>query len=158
MDNGLFVPFKPKLGRPPKYTPEELLKKFQAYLRDRKARTIEEEAKEFGSTGNTDIDKTSMRRHCQPISIGDFCVFLGCCRNWWNELADDYLGVKEYIRTYIEEFQLKGATIGVFNPNIVARRLGLVEKTQTTTESTQHIIVENAEQKAKLQDIANIEG
>ena len=38
--------------------------------------------------------------------------------------------VKEHISTYIDNFQLKGASIGVFNANIVSRLLGLKDKTE----------------------------
>ena len=40
------------------------------------------------------------------------------------------MGVKSHISTYIDNFQLKGASIGVFNANIVSRLLGLKDKTE----------------------------
>lgn len=155
--DGLFVPFNARMGRPPKFTPAQLLHKFEEYIADREARPLIDKTTESGTTGNNTINKETQRATPHLLSIGDFCVFLGTSRNWWNELTDDYLGVKTRISTYISEYQLKGASNGVFNANIVARLLGLADKQQVTTEGQTRIVVENAEQKAKLQAIGDIE-
>lgn len=158
MKNGLFVPFKPRLGRPPKFTPDELLEQFQAYLEDRKKRTIDETTTETGSTGNASIDKTTKRSRPHPISVTDFCIFLGVGESYWYDLTDEFSEVKATISAYVRDYQIKGASLGTFNANIVSRLLGLVDKTQTTSENTQRIVVENAEQKAALESIGDIEG
>lgn len=129
--DGLFVEFRPhKMGRPRKFKPAELLEEFQKYIQDRMSDPIVEKEEESGYSGQNSSSKTKEKSHPQLLSIGDFCVFLGCSRNWWNELPDDFLGVKAHISTYIENFQLKGASIGVFNANIVSRLLGLKDKTE----------------------------
>lgn len=129
--DGLFVEFRPqKMGRPRKYKPAELLEEFQKYIQERMSNPIIETEKESGFSGQNGSAKTKEKSHPQLLSVGDFCVFLGCSRNWWNELPDDFLGVKAHISTYIENFQLKGASIGLFNANIVARLLGLRDKTE----------------------------
>ena len=131
--DGLFVEFHPqKRGRPRKFKPAELLEQFEKYLLDRMSNPIIEKEEESGYTGNNGSAKTKEKSHPQLLSVADFCVFLGCSRNWWNELPDEFLGVKSHISTYIDNFQLKGASIGVFIANIVSRLLGLKDKTEFT--------------------------
>ena len=129
--DGLFVEFHPqKRGRPRKFKPIELLEEFKNYIQDRMSNPIIEKEEENGKTGIHPNCKTKEKKHPQLLSVADFCVFLGCSRNWWNELPDEFLGVKAHISTYIDNFQLKGASIGVFNANIVSRLLGLKDKTE----------------------------
>ena len=131
--DGLFVEFHPqtqKRGRPRKFKPSALLDEFQNYIQDRMSNPIVEKEEESGYAGQNSSAKTKEKSHPQLLSVADFCVFLGCSRNWWNELPDEFLGVKSHISTYIDNFQLKGASIGVFNANIVSRLLGLKDKTE----------------------------
>lgn len=129
--DGLFVEFHPqKRGRPRKFKPADLLDEFQNYIQDRMSNPIVEKEEESGYAGHNSSAKTKEKSHPQLLSVADFCVFLGCSRNWWNELPDEFLGVKSHISTYIDNFQLKGASIGVFNANIVSRLLGLKDKTE----------------------------
>ena len=129
--DGLFVEFHPqKRGRPRKFKPADLLDEFQNYIQDRMSNPIVEKEEESGYAGNNPSAKTKEKSHPQLLSVADFCVFLGCSRNWWNELPDEFLGVKSHISTYIDNFQLKGASIGLFNANIVSRLLGLKDKTE----------------------------
>lgn len=129
--DGLFVEFHPqKRGRPRKFKPADLLDEFQNYIQDRMSNPIVEKEEESGYAGRNSSAKTKEKSHPQLLSVADFCVFLGCSRNWWNELPDEFLGVKSHISTYIDNFQLKGASIGVFNANIVSRLLGLKDKTE----------------------------
>lgn len=156
MDEGLFVEFHPKLGRPPVYTPEELLIKFAEYIEDRKQHPIVETEKvrrKFKSTTNSEEKE---KAHAHPLSIGDFCIYLGRCRNWWNELSEDFVGVKGYIRDYVETYQLKGATVGIFHPNIVARALGLADKKEISGEGIT-IVVNSPEEKEKIEGMKDME-
>lgn len=124
--DGLFVEFHPqKRGRPRKFKPIELLEEFQKYIQDRMSNPIIEKEEENGKTGIHPNCKTKEKRHPQLLSVADFCIFLGVSRNWWNELPKEFLGVKSQISTYIDNFQLKGASIGLFNANIISRLLGL---------------------------------
>lgn len=130
MNKSLFVPFNAgKGGRPRKFShPAKLLSAFQEYLADRREREIQITETEIGVVGQSSVDKTKTKHIQHPLSIVDFCVFLGCSRNWWNELPDEFLGVKNIISDYIFSYQLKGAETGQFNANIVARELGLADK------------------------------
>lgn len=151
--DGLFVEFHPqKRGRPRKFKPIELLDEFQNYIQDRMSNPIIEKEEENGKTGIHPNYKTKEKKHPQLLSVADFCVFLGCSRNWWNELPDEFLGVKSHISTYIDNFQLKGASIGVFNANIVSRLLGLADKKEFVADGVK-IIVNSQEEKGKIDKI-----
>lgn len=130
--NELFVPV---VGRPRKVkTPEQLLSLFKDYVQDRSERMLTFKEDEEGFVGQSEINKTKTKTKHHPLSIGDFCIFLGNCRNWWNELPPEFLGVKSYIADWIFHYQLKGAESGEFNANIVARELGLAEKREDTVK------------------------
>lgn len=47
--------------------------------------------------------------------------------------SQDFLAVITHIRETISTQQLEGATVGAFNANIIARKLGLTEKKDITT-------------------------
>lgn len=132
---GLFVPFNPK-GRPPKYSPQELLEEFEKYIAEREANPIiVETVVEGGTTNQAAYGKKRDLKKMHPLSIADFCIFLGCSRNWWNSLGknnEDFLGVKDRIENYLQTYQMKGAYVGMFNANIVSRQLGLVDKQEIT--------------------------
>ena len=155
--DGLFVEFHPqKRGRPRKFKPAELLDEFQNYIQDRMSNPIVEKEEESGVIGKNPSAKTKEKSHPQLLSVADFCVYLGCSRNWWNELPDEYLGVKSHISTYIDNFQLKGASIGVFNANIVSRLLGLKDKTELTGGDGLTIVVKSQEEKDKLDNMGGL--
>ena len=158
MDN-LFVPFHPQRGRPRKYTPSQLLSLFEQYINDRLSRPIVEKETDISRYDEHRGEKESRVVHPHPISIGDFCIYLGTYRAWWNQLPEDYSIVKDHIATYIEQFQLKGASIGLFNANIVSRLLGLADKKYITSggEPIDRIFVETPEQKEKLENIKDLE-
>lgn len=156
MDN-LFVPFNAKMGRPRKFaTPGALLKAFQEYLDDRKNRPLVSKETESGFVGESNMAKAKEKMKNHPLSIVDFCVYLGCCRNWWNELPSEFLGVKSRIADYIFTYQLKGAETGEFNANIVARELGLADKKEVTGEAI-NIIVNSPEEKDKIEGMKELQ-
>lgn len=86
------------------------------------------------------IEKSEKEKPTQrPYTIEG--VTLYCCASlvWWrsfkanldpdNRPGDkDFLSVIEEIEQIIYQNQLEGATVGAFNANIIARKLGLVDK------------------------------
>ena len=157
--NALFVPFNAgKRGRPRKYTPAQLLQEFEKYVNDRMAHPLVIEETETGIVGKSPIDKTKRKVIPQLLSIGDFCIHLGTHRDWWNKLPEDFFGVKTHIGNFIEQYQLKGASAGVFNANIVARMLGLADKKEVTGANGErfNIIVERKEDKEMFENFKNL--
>lgn len=156
MEN-LFVPFNAKVGRPRKFaTPAALLKAFNEYLEDRKNRPLVSRETESGFVGESATAKAKEKMKSHPLSIVDFCVYLGCSRHWWNELPSEFLEVKNRIGDFIFTYQLKGAETGEFNANIVARELGLADKKELTGESI-NIIVNSQEEKEKLDGMKDMQ-
>lgn len=156
--NEYFVPFKAKGGRPRKFvTPAKLLDAFREYLDDRKERVINMSKFDVGSVGESFINKEEKRVKHHPLSIADFCVFVGCSREWWKSLPDEFAEAKSLISDYIFTFQLKGAENGEFNANLVARQLGLADKKEVSASGEGlTIIVNNQEQKEKLDNIGGL--
>lgn len=136
--SGLFVPFNPD-GRPPKYTPIELLQKFEEYLKDRAERPLVKLKEKSGFTGGNPTDTTEQEEWPHPISLKDFCNYCGCGESWFRHLSDEFSPVTTRIRDYIEDFQFKGAAVGFFNSSIVARQLGLADKVEADVSKTTHI-------------------
>lgn len=71
----------------------------------------------------------------KPYSITGLCIFLGITyftfrRYEENEDYKDFSTVFTHVRDIVETNQLEGATVGAYNANIVARKLGLVDKSE----------------------------
>jgi hypothetical protein len=49
-----------------------------------------------------------------------------------NDSYKDYQPIIRAIKQFIETNQFEGATVGIFNQNIIARKLGLIDKTEQT--------------------------
>lgn len=157
--NNLFVEFR--VGRPRTCkTPQDLLKKFQDYTADRMAKPLiiaEEETASFTGSGGARNGSSRERRKDvpHPLSIADFCIYMGRNRDWWNKLPEEFFGVKKGISDYIEQYQLKGAQAGMFNANIVSRLLGLVDKKEVVGDAI-NIIVRSKEEKDKIDNIGGL--
>lgn len=78
----------------------------------------------------------------RPYTLSGLCVFLGVSRSWWrqfksdrrkenDQLAHDFLTVFSKIEEIMYTQKFEGAATGSFNANIIARDLGLSEKTET---------------------------
>ena len=70
----------------------------------------------------------------RPYSLMGFRSFVGASDNWLTEFKKncsvDFLGVIDDIEQYIYTQQWEGATVGAFNSNIIARTLGLKDKSE----------------------------
>jgi len=73
----------------------------------------------------------------RPYSLAGWFVYIGCSDNWLREFKKvcdkDFLRVIEQIELTIQKQQWEGATVGAFKENIIARTLGLQDKTDLTT-------------------------
>ena len=143
-NENIYPPFRPEhvLGRPLKMTPTEMLEKFGEYIDWAKAHPItlgstEESSNARGDTYGKETRNDIPRR----LSIEGFLVHIGCSECWWRQLdeckqAEEFSRVKDYIRAYCENYQKEMASAGIFNANILARLLGLAEKTENKNENT----------------------
>ena len=77
----------------------------------------------------------------RPYSLSGLAYYVGASESWWRNfkinknLSDDILTVITQIETVIDTQQFEGGAVGAFNQNIIARKLGLVEKTESKNEN-----------------------
>jgi hypothetical protein len=71
-----------------------------------------------------------------PYTIEGLCVHTGISKRTFEryEACEDYCAVTTHVREIIEANQLEGAIVGVYNANIIARKLGLTEKIESKQE------------------------
>lgn len=136
-------------GRIPKYTPLDVINEFCAYVESLRSAPLEVETeyRQQGSTANGgDTRKAQVRRQRfdRPPKVYDFVVrWLGMSESWWRMLgttkryAKQFLTVKEKIERYCYDCKFDGAVIGVYNPNIIARDLGLKERIEYESQKSE---------------------
>jgi len=91
--------------------------------------------------GEISKDNESLMR---PMTIGGLCLFLGVHAEYLagfesdlnldTKEGKDYSQIVKAIKQIIYEQKFAGATAGLMNPNIIARDLGLKDKTDITTD------------------------
>lgn len=128
--------FRNKHGRDFKYTPELFWEEAVKYFEWMKGRVWnKKEAIKSGDMAGTLIDIPTST----PLSIESFCLFADIERQTFlnyesnKEEYKDFFEVTTRIRGIIESNQFEGATVGAYNPSIIARKLGLTDKTDITT-------------------------
>lgn len=90
----------------------------------------------------------------RAMTIGGLCVHIGVNHKYLNDKMDDLdLDTKEgqdfseiigHIREIIRDQKFSGAAAGLFNSNIIARDLGLVDKQETDQQVHIHITDKDA--------------
>lgn len=124
--------FRKKHGRDHKFTPQQIWDEFETYrIHIQDNRWFKNEAIKSGDMAGTIVSIPMTT----PMSIEGFCVFAEMALQTFYsyEKHDDFVEIMSHIRLIIENQQLEGAIVGAFNPNIIARKLGLSEKTDVTT-------------------------
>lgn len=124
--------FAEKHGRNFKYTPDALWQEALKYF-DYMSTSVwnKKEAIKSGDMAGTLIDIPTQT----PLSIETFCLFADISRQTFLNYESNQEPYKEFfevttrIRGVIESNQFEGATVGAYNPNIIARKLGLGDKT-----------------------------
>lgn len=127
--------FRDFSGRKKKLTPEEWYNKIVAYIEYMKTQVWnKKEAIKSGEMAGKLIDIPTQT----PMSIGGLCLFAKIDDNTFARYLsekgyEDYWAITTWAKQTIETQQFEGATIGAYNPNIIARKLGLVDKQDLTT-------------------------
>lgn len=90
------------------------------------------------------VAKSVLVPKMRAMTLGGLCVFLGIAENTWSnyrnkdeadELDDDgetFIEVCTQVELIIRTQKFEGGAAGFFNPNIIARDLGLVDKKDHT--------------------------
>ena len=162
-------------GRPLSYLPEEIENKFEEYVSDLRAHPIEIEtqykrqSRKEGAFMDKEERQQQNRVETLPVAprVSDFVNrWLGKDMSWWTNLsnadyhpnkAEEFLTIKNKIQNYCRNVKLNGACVGIYNPVIIARELGLTDKQQVEQNSTQVVVqVQNADEAKRLHELANM--
>lgn len=125
--------FRNKHGRNHKYEPEVLWNEAVRYFEWISESTWnKKEAIKSGDLAGTTMDIPTQT----PMSIKSFCLFADIDENTFiryekEEGYKDFWEITTRIKSIIQSNQFEGATVGAYNPNIIARTLGLSEKIET---------------------------
>lgn len=128
-------------GRPRKYTPDELWETACKYFEwcDAHPWTKYEAIKSGADAGK--LIEIPLKI---PYTLEGLCFFCGVEENFLRsnkENNGEYSTVVKQIYKVIEGQQFTGASVGAFNSNIIARKLGLVEKTNISTPEGEELRV-----------------
>lgn len=71
-----------------------------------------------------------------PYTISGLCLYLDASREWWYKFkqsaSEDFLHILARIENIIYTQKFEGAAVGAFNANLIARDLGLAEKSDNS--------------------------
>lgn len=69
----------------------------------------------------------------RAMTIGGLCIFLDIARTTWDNYREDkdLMGITMRVDEIIRDQKFSGAAADLLNPNIIARDLGLTDKTET---------------------------
>ena len=127
--------FRNKHGRDHSYTPDGLWNEAVDYFEWMQDRVWnKKDPIKSGDMAGTLINVPT----ATPMSIGSFCLFADIDESTFDNYLsavgyEDYFRITKGIKKVIESQQFEGATVGAFNANIIARKLGLSEQTDITS-------------------------
>jgi len=106
---------------------------------------MEEWWEELSTIGNREcIDKHLVGQDGDEVekenetayTISGLCLYLDASREWWYKFKqsapEDFLHILSRIDNIIYTQKFEGAAVGAFNANLIARDLGLTEKTDNS--------------------------
>lgn len=143
-------------GRPLKYTPDEIEEKFVEYVQWCKDNpfTIGHEKVTKSKRGEERSFDTEHRP--RNISVEGFLNYIGASTRWWTELNGsknaDFSRVKARIREICRDYQLSMAYAGIYKENIVARVLGLADKSDQKQDVTHSVSEDTGKMLSKIPD------
>ena len=122
-------------GRHPEYTPEALLQRANEYFEWVEQNPFKEEVI-FHAQGLITKDYVTKKR---PLTLEGFCIYANIVKNTFYsyEKNKDFVNITSYIRETIENQQLELASAGFLNANIIARKLGLSDKSEVKVTQEQ---------------------
>ena len=136
-------------------TPELLLEAAQEYFEHCHQNPFVEH--EIITSNGKQTTKEKYRQ--RPFTLEGFQIYIGASEKYWRAFRkaeqakedSDFLPVIEAIENTVTNNQLSGAASGIFNANIVARKLGLtdkkeIEQTNKEIPSTREDLIERLEE------------
>jgi hypothetical protein len=129
-----FYLLRSKSGRNKKFNkPEALLQACYEYFESCDSNPwYKNEAIKSGDMTGTIIQVPTAR----PYTLRGLYVFIGIDRKTWDAYSarKDFTPITTHVEDIIYTQKFEGAAVGAFNANIIARELGLSEKTEVVTE------------------------
>jgi hypothetical protein len=118
--------------KPKKFKPDELLDKAQEYAEWCERHPLYE-LKVFGTGVKMKVPKM------RAMTIQGFCLFANMDITTFYEYEKDeaYSKIITCVRNLFYSQKIEGAAADLLNPNIIARELGLVDKTEKTVKTEQ---------------------
>ncbi|GAA6199609.1 terminase small subunit [Aquicoccus sp. SU-CL01552] len=71
-------------------------------------------------------------RRCRPMTITNFCLFLGISSQawrYWRKNREDLAETMEYIENVVFAYKFERVAAGILKANIISRELGLQKNT-----------------------------
>lgn len=124
---------KVKVGAPPAFSsPEEMWERAVEYFKWCEENAIEEH-KAFSFQG--EITKTELPR-MRAMTQAGLCTFLSIGKSTWHDYCNkpEFSDVTSAINDVMYEQKFSGAAAGMLNANIIARDLGLAERSESNVE------------------------
>lgn len=125
-----------RLGQPPCFnSPKEMLERAIEYFKWCEDNPLGEH-KIFAQQGAI-VDGEV--KHKRPYTQAGLCVYLGISEQTWRNYRDsnpDYFEVTKLITDAMYDQKFAGASAGIFNANIIARDLGLKDKSEIDHQSS----------------------
>jgi len=117
--------------KPKSYQPAELWQKAVEYIQWNEDHPLKEE-KVFGTGLRMSVNKL------RAMTITGFCNHAHISRDTFNqyEKEEAYSDICATIKSIIYQQKLEGAAADLLNPSIIAREIGLAEKTEFSGELT----------------------
>jgi hypothetical protein len=133
--------FRKKHGRNYKYTPRKLWAEAVKYFEWAEENPLWEE-KGFAFQGKVTKEKFHKMR---AMTVIGFCLFADIDITTWQNYrkTEDFFGVTTRIDEVIRTQKFEGAAAELLNPNIIARDLGLREKTDHDIHGLKIVIDED---------------
>ncbi|UHG93223.1 DNA-packaging protein [Spirosoma oryzicola] len=80
----------------------------------------------------------------RPYTLQGLCVYCETSLQWWdqfkkNQANHDFFDIITRIEQIIYTHKFEGAAVGAFNPSIIARDLGLAEKSEVKATGTHSV-------------------
>jgi len=122
-------------GRPNVYTPEEFAVKSMEYFKWCEEHPLyEEELVKYKDT----YEKVKLSK-MRAFTIQGLCIYLNICsKTFYNlEKNPEYLQIITRVRDIIYNQKFEGSAANLLNSNIIARDLGLTDKTENTVKVEQ---------------------
>lgn len=98
---------------------------------------LKEKSNSTSSKDSKEIHK--VKTLLRPLNREKFNAFLGKGNRYFQQLKSskktDFSNVIEWIENFIDSEQFEGAAAVIFNANIISRKLGLQDKSQTEVKT-----------------------